>query len=178
MLDDYIYCPVCGKDITFKNNYCYFCKAQQDNPIIPQKTLKEYQKEAEKRFPKDECNIYGSRGALRWREIILIDEIATNPLFNKEACLRRLKREALRYKEEIKKREQEAPQDDSKSIEWAYPQYKKTQKASNIPKCPICGSTNLKKLSIIKRGLHAYAFGIFSKTAFSQFECMSCHYKF
>lgn len=52
------------------------------------------------------------------------------------------------------------------------------QKESNKPKCPTCQSTNIKKISALSRGAHAYAFGLFSKTARSQFECLNCGYKF
>ena len=44
-------------------------------------------------------------------------------------------------------------------------------------KCPTCGSTNVKRISDTKKATHAIAFGIYSKTAFSQFECEDCHYK-
>lgn len=47
----------------------------------------------------------------------------------------------------------------------------------NIPKCPTCQSTKIKKISGIKRAAHGYAFGLFSKTARSQFECENCGYK-
>lgn len=44
-------------------------------------------------------------------------------------------------------------------------------------KCPTCGSTNVHKISGIKKAVHGYAFGLFSKTARSQFECNNCGYK-
>ena len=50
-------------------------------------------------------------------------------------------------------------------------------KEQNIPKCPTCGSTNVHKISGVKKALHGYAFGLFSKTARSQFECNNCGYK-
>ena len=60
-------------------------------------------------------------------------------------------------------------------------QYQNTQiKADqlNIPKCPTCGSTNIKKISDLRRGIHGLAWGILSNTARSQFECKKCGYKF
>lgn len=51
-------------------------------------------------------------------------------------------------------------------------------KKTNQPKCPICGSTNVKKISATSKVLGASMFGLFSKTARSQFECKSCGYKF
>jgi hypothetical protein len=48
---------------------------------------------------------------------------------------------------------------------------------SNIPKCPTCQSTNIKKISTVKRATHGAIFGVFSNTARSQFECQNCKYK-
>ena len=45
------------------------------------------------------------------------------------------------------------------------------------PKCPMCGSTNIHKISGVKRATHGLAFGLFSKTARSQWECGNCHNK-
>lgn len=47
----------------------------------------------------------------------------------------------------------------------------------NIPKCPTCQSDNVKKISDVKRAVHGIAWGFLSKTAFSQFECKNCGYK-
>lgn len=52
-----------------------------------------------------------------------------------------------------------------------------TYQIKNVPKCPTCQSTNIKKISSAKRSLHAFAFGVFNKTAQSQFECGNCGYK-
>ena len=52
-----------------------------------------------------------------------------------------------------------------------------TKKSENVPKCPICSSTKIHKISSLKRATHAYAFGLFSKTARSQFECENCKHK-
>ena len=46
------------------------------------------------------------------------------------------------------------------------------------PKCPVCGSVNIQKISELRRGTHALAWGILSNTARSQFECKNCGYKF
>lgn len=49
--------------------------------------------------------------------------------------------------------------------------------SSNIPKCPTCGSTNIKKITAGQKLGGMIGFGIFSKTARSQFECKNCGYK-
>lgn len=48
---------------------------------------------------------------------------------------------------------------------------------NNIPKCPTCGSTNITKISTTSKVAGAVAFGLFSKTARSQFKCNNCGYK-
>lgn len=47
----------------------------------------------------------------------------------------------------------------------------------NTPKCPTCGSTNIRKISSTKKVAGAIGFGLFSKSAKSQFECKNCGYK-
>lgn len=46
--------------------------------------------------------------------------------------------------------------------------------ALNIPKCPTCNSTNIEKISATSKVVGAVAFGLFSKTARSQFKCKNC----
>ena len=48
---------------------------------------------------------------------------------------------------------------------------------SNQPKCPTCGSTNIEKISTAKKAAGGFMFGLFSKTARSQFMCKDCGYK-
>lgn len=47
----------------------------------------------------------------------------------------------------------------------------------NIPKCPTCGSTKIKKISATSKVFGAAMFGLFSRTARSQFCCEDCGYK-
>lgn len=46
-----------------------------------------------------------------------------------------------------------------------------------VPKCPTCGSTNIEKISVGSKIVGAGLFGLFSKTARSQFRCNNCGYK-
>lgn len=47
----------------------------------------------------------------------------------------------------------------------------------NVPTCPTCSSTNITKVSTTSKVAGAVAFGLFSKTARSQFKCNNCGYK-
>lgn len=44
----------------------------------------------------------------------------------------------------------------------------------NVPRCPVCNSSNIQKISGASRITHGLAFGLFSKTARSQFKCNHC----
>ena len=61
-------------------------------------------------------------------------------------------------------------------------EYKQSTQQQNPPKpqqhCPVCNSTNIQKISVASKAVGAGLFGIFSKTARSQFECKDCGYKF
>ena len=110
---------------------------------------------------KYDADYYGNKSVesygdyTHWREFLL-PEIKENPMFNIELYNK------VPSKEEI-----------SKQIEAIVTKHRE----ANLPKCPTCGSANIRKISDAKKALHAIAFGIFSKTAFSQFECQNCHYK-
>lgn len=47
----------------------------------------------------------------------------------------------------------------------------------NIPKCPTCGSTNIKKISGTKRWLSAGLFGLASSNIGKSMCCQNCGYK-
>ena len=50
------------------------------------------------------------------------------------------------------------------------------QELLNKPKCPTCGSTNIKKIGGIERGASIAAFGLFSKKINKTFKCNNCGY--
>lgn len=50
------------------------------------------------------------------------------------------------------------------------------QQASNIPKCPTCQSTNIRKIGGVERGASIWAFGLFSKKINKTFKCQNCGY--
>lgn len=52
----------------------------------------------------------------------------------------------------------------------------KLQKQQNIPKCPICGSTDIKKLSTTSKVLGVGLLGLASKTVGKTYKCNKCGY--
>lgn len=52
-------------------------------------------------------------------------------------------------------------------------------KQQNLPKCPTCGSTNIRRISTAEKATSTIMFGIFSNKRKYQFECQNpkCKYK-
>lgn len=48
---------------------------------------------------------------------------------------------------------------------------------SNVPRCPTCGSTNIKKISGTKRWVTTGMFGLGSSNVGKTMQCNSCGYK-
>lgn len=46
------------------------------------------------------------------------------------------------------------------------------------PHCPICGSPDIEKITLGQKAFGGFMFGLFSKTAKSQFKCNNCGAKF
>lgn len=84
-----------------------------------------------------------------------------------QIAIRKLNKEKQVKKEEIEK--QQKIQNEK--------QVKYKQNSINIPKCPTCGSINIRKISTTHKVVGAIGFGLLSKTAKSQFECKNCGYK-
>lgn len=72
---------------------------------------------------------------------------------------------------------EEAYEDRIRTVKRENSARQSTQQSSNVPHCPTCGSTNIKKISATSKVVGAGLFGLFSKTARSQFECKDCGYK-
>lgn len=98
----------------------------------------------------------------------LYDNYNNNPNeYKLQIALRELNKEKQVKREEIEK--QQRIQNEK--------QIKYKQNSINIPKCPTCSSTNIRKISTTRKVAGAIGFGLLSKTAKSQFECKNCGYK-
>lgn len=47
----------------------------------------------------------------------------------------------------------------------------------NVPKCPTCQSTNIKKITATSKATNAVLFGLFGNKRSKQFHCNSCGYE-
>ncbi len=165
--DRLAYCPICGEFSRifkgtciegFSDNICRRCK----NYITPQISLHEwsyYSDKAEERYG----DAYYNDMIGKDREILIEEEVKYNPLFNPNTT-------EHNAAEAFEKRERIAKQRFQEGLRLA------NLKAS-LPECPTCHSTDVKRISDARKVAGALMFGIFSKTAKSQFQCNNCGYK-
>ena len=145
------YCPICGAYKIESEQYCLLC----DNYITPKRSAHEYGYYLDKSKEK-----YGDYN--HDRSILFEEEIKHNPEFRSSAH--------KTVQDKIDRHNEARMQQRANSIN--------SNQSPNQPKCPTCGSTNIQRISTLKRAAHGYLFGLFSNTARSQFECLNCKYKF
>lgn len=148
MILKYNYCPICGFCQNILNNNRQLKCPNCFSDVEFIESIHPQQYYRDKSI-----KIYGD-DFIHARQVLIDEEISNNPLFDPE------------------KAKITTVEDRQKEI------FLNNISTKNSPKCPICSSTKIHKISSIKRVTHAYAFGLFSKTARSQFECENCHYKF
>lgn len=90
------------------------------------------------------------------------------------------KERIAQYKKIYEETHKPLPEQD---VDYSKPKTQETQQQSasqTTPQvhCPACNSTNVQKISVASKMGGMLMFGIFSKTAKSQFECKNCGYKF
>ena len=87
-------------------------------------------------------------------EIIFNEYIKDNPLFDENIYEQREGKEKLLQQASLDK-----------------------QKEQNTPKCPTCGSTNVKHISTLNRAVSIGVFGLFSSKIGKNYECLNCKAK-
>lgn len=50
-------------------------------------------------------------------------------------------------------------------------------KQANVPKCPTCQSTNLKKITVTSKAVNTALFGLFGTKRHKSFHCNNCGYE-
>ena len=87
-------------------------------------------------------------------EIIFNEYIKDNPLFDENIYEQREGKEKLLQQASLDK-----------------------QREQNIPKCPTCGSTNVKHISTLNRAISIGVLGLFSSKIGKNYECLDCKAK-
>lgn len=149
--DQYPYqaCPYCGYSIIENSTTCGYCH-KEITPFIS-------------RYPRIYYNNKSREGSSDHTiaysfKIFELEEVSRNPLYDEKLADKR-------------------KEDSKRATEKWFDEYYAKQRAANAPKCPTCGSTNIKKISVTSKVAGAAMFGLLSRTARSQFCCNNCGYK-
>lgn len=105
--------------------------------------------------------LFGNKYPKNLDEIIFNDYIKPNPLFDEELYNLRVGKE---------KRQQET------TLNQMRMEKQQAQKA-NVPRCPTCGSTNIRRISTLDRAVSVGILGIFSGKIGKNYECLNCKAK-
>ena len=171
-------CPVCGTEVNTQFNFllheCFDCKSFRQttkqerkakdilNKRVPLEYISQYPKSHYEELSNEQ---YGD--VSHWKEIFVAKELSKNPQFNKNEYLNSCERQKQR--DEHKKFREEHPE--------RFEHKPKSVVDNPQPHCPTCNSTNVHKISDLRRGVHAAMWGLLSTTAKCQYECKNCGYK-
>lgn len=145
-------CPQCGKIYGSNNRSCPFCKSDM---IDTDTTWDQW----------GDMSIQEDTSLLVW-ETKQLEKIKQSDQFSQALYDARIKWE--KEQEEIGEARGAA----------ALAEFEREHGLSKpVLHCPTCGSTNVNKISLGKKVVGIFGFGLLSKNARSQFECDDCGYK-
>lgn len=165
-----MYCEKCGQvyHIAFSKK-CDFCKTKMK--LLPEELKYKYHI-----FVEDWSQTSDEEELAR-KESFVMGELKSNPLFSMEEYQKQVQRklklnQRLNDYEEQKMLEQQA-----KNIARMQ---KEKDKVNGIPKCPICGSTNIEKITMGTRAVKTAVFGVVGAVddAGKTYKCGNCGSKF
>ena len=104
---------------------------------------------------------------ITYEELEIIQDVSDSDRQFLEAMIELKKKDPIEYQLKISQfKANLQQQESSKKVE-----------EDNTLRCPTCNSTKVKKISATSKVVGASMFGLFSKTARSQFKCERCGYK-
>lgn len=117
------------------------------------------------------CNNSIEDTGIDYKEYEIISKISNDNAFL-EAMIDLKQKDIIEY--ELKMSQFRNQVEQQKSIQNQQVQVKQE---SNVPKCPTCGSTKIKKISGTKKAASIIGFGILSNNIGKTYECLNCKYK-
>lgn len=180
-----MYCEKCGRVIRpIFGKKCNFCGTKM-------KVLPEEMKQKYNIFNSNWSNLYSELSMLdtvdganrRIEELLsrksefIMNEVANNPLFSVELYKKQIEENRQSYHETSDYNKKKIRECLNKNIA----QIQKEQDRQNcIPTCPICGSSNIKKIAISTRAIKTAALGTIGAIddAGKTWKCSNCGSKF
>lgn len=111
------------------------------------------------------------------KEKFVMEELINNPLFSIEEYKQQVQNQRLINKEIEEYHQEQALEQQNKINKQAQ---KILDQQNCIPKCPVCGSTNIKKITLTTRAAKTAAFGVVGAVddAGKTYKCGNCGSKF
>ena len=163
-MDEVMYCEKCGfiGHILFSKQ-CKHCKTKM-------KILSEDMKYKYHIFVEDWVEIYKEEIAHR-KDNFVTNELQSNPLFSIEEYNKQINKQ-IEVENEISEYQKK------KQLEIQSKNLKTMNNNNCVPKCPTCGSTNIKKISTTNRIVSTGLFGLASSKIGKQWHCNNCNSDF
>lgn len=165
-----MYCKKCGNvHRMFVRKTCKFCGSKME--LLSEKMEDRYHL-----YNEDWSDATEEDRSARKNDFV-INELLNTSDFSMEAYQKQ-----IRVQREMNKRI--ADDDQKQLLEQQAKNIARMQRISDkqncIPKCPICGSSNIKKITITKRAVKTAAFGVYGAVddAGKTYQCDNCGSKF
>lgn len=175
-----IICPECGKQVSDKASVCIHCG-------FPISTIQNNKNEIFDMIIDSFGNKEKSWVIAYVLEQYKLPESVTKELVKTPGCtpLKGIKEENVQNIKEhfeddgctVRFVPSECAEPNPLNDEWHKYSSEMAERRSHRPKCPTCGSTNIKQISFTRKAVGVATLGIFSKSARSQFCCKDCGYK-
>ena len=101
----------------------------------------------------------------------IMNEVSSNSLFSIEDYKRQVENNKKGYYETVEYHNKQIGEQQAKNLAQMQ---KEKDKQNFIPKCPICGSTNIRKIGLLNRAISTELWGLGSKKIGKQFHCNNC----
>lgn len=165
-----MYCEKCGRVYyIFISKKCKFCKTKMK--LLPEELKYKYHI-----FVEDWSKI-SDEEVIQRKENFVFGELINNPIFSLGDYKMQVQKQRQLNKELDEWRKRQALERQRKNI--ARMQIEK-DKQNCIPKCPICGSSNLNKITSSTRAVKTAFFGVVGAVddAGKTYQCNNCGSKF
>lgn len=160
----YKYCPKCAKVDIPEKDICDFCETELIETNIQYKFID-----------------WKANSSKIEMDIIYKFQIEDNPLFDKKIYLKRIKGDPLERRKELDRKKEQEEKDRYREnmikLHGSDTISNSSNAAPNVPKCPTCQSTNIKKISVGSKAVGFATVGVFSSNFGKTMVCNNCGYK-
>ncbi len=169
-----MYCERCGRVYyIILSKKCDFCKTKMK--LLPEELKYKYH------IFVEDWSQTSDEEEIQRKENFVFGELLNNPIFSLEDYKNQVQNQIQLNKELDEYHKKQLEEQRLKILNKNLKTIQKEQDKQNcIPKCPICGSTNVNKISVTSRAVKTAAFGVYGAVddAGKTYKCGNCGSKF